>query len=76
MQNIDGSTDNETGQAELEDPGARDADVAREEPAGDKVRFYDKLDAETRAEIDKVLKLSTALARNVAAALDRGDAPR
>ena len=75
MQNNDGSTDNETDRARLEDVGENDANVEREEPV-DKRTFYEKCDPEMRAEIDKVLELSNALARNVVAALDRGKAPR
>jgi hypothetical protein len=76
MRNNDGSTNDETDRVRLEDLGENDAGVEREEPVDDKVRFIDTLDAETRAEVDKVLELSTALARNVIAALDRGKAPR
>ncbi|HMG70781.1 MAG TPA: hypothetical protein VK544_06670 [Gemmatimonadaceae bacterium] len=75
MRNNDGSTDKETDRERHEDLGETDAGVEREEPV-DKRTFYEKCDAETRAEIDKVLELSTALARNVRAALDRGDAQR
>lgn len=73
MQNNDGSTDNETDRTRLEDAGENDANVEREEPVDERT-FYEKCDPEMRAEIDKVLELSTALARNVAAALNRGEA--
>jgi len=76
MRNSDGSTDNDTDRERLEDLGENDAGVEREEPVDDKVPFIDTLDAETRAEIDKVLELSTALAQNVIAALNRGDTQR
>lgn len=75
MQNNDGSTDNETDRARLADAGENDAKVEREEPVHGRT-FYETCDPEMRAEIDKVLELSTALARNVAAALDRGEAQR
>ena len=76
MRNSDGSTNNETDRERLEDLGENDAGAEREEPVDDKVPFIDTLDAETRAEIDKVLELSTALAQNVIAALNRGDTQR
>jgi hypothetical protein len=75
MRNNDGSTNDETGRERLEDLGETDAGVERAEPVDERT-FYEKCDPEMRAEIDKVLELSTALARNVRDALDRGDAQR
>ena len=73
MRNKNRPTNNETNKKQLEDPGAS---VEREEPGDNRVPFYETLDAETRAQVDEVLELSKALARNVVAALNRGEAQR
>jgi hypothetical protein len=72
MRNKKRPTRNETDKEQLEDLGASDAGIEREEPGTDGVPFYETLDAETRAQVDEVLELSKALARNVVAALNRG----
>jgi hypothetical protein len=72
MRNKNRPTKNETDKEQLEDLGASNAGVEREEPGDDRVPFYETLDAETRAQVDEVLELSKALARNVVAALNRG----
>jgi len=72
MRNKNRPTKNQTDKEQLEDLGASDAGVEREEPGAEGVPFYETLDAETRAQVDEVLELSKALARNVVAALNRG----
>jgi hypothetical protein len=64
---------NETDKEQLEDLGVSDGGIEREEPGAKRVPFYETLDAETRAQVDEVLELSKALARNVVAALNRGE---
>jgi hypothetical protein len=73
MRNNNRPTNNETARERLEDLGAPEAGVEQEKPAGDQVRFIDTLDAETRAQLDEVLEMSKTLARNVVAALNRGE---
>jgi hypothetical protein len=68
MQNDDRSTDNKTDRERIEDLGARDE---RKEATDDQVPFIEKLDAQTRAELDEVLERSTMLVRGVIAALYR-----
>jgi hypothetical protein len=72
MRNDDETTDNESDREQLEDLGTSDTGVEREESGDKPGSFYDTLDAETRAQVDEVLELSKALARNVVAALNRG----
>ena len=72
MRNKNRPTKNETDKEQLGALSANDAGAEREEPGDDRVPFYETLDAETRAQVDEVLELSKALARNVVAALNRG----
>ena len=66
MRNDDETTDNETDKEQLDDLGTSDAD---DKPGS----FYETLDAETRAQVDEVLEMSKALARNLVDALNRGE---
>jgi hypothetical protein len=69
MRNDDETSDNEGDGEQLEES---DAGVESAESGDKPGSFYDTLDAETRAQVDEVLELSKALARNVVAALNRG----
>jgi hypothetical protein len=73
MRNRKRPTRNETDKEQLAGPGASPAGIEREEPGAKGVPFYETLDPETRAQVDEVLELSKALARNVVAALNRGE---